>query len=82
MLESNNNLMILIASDCGTLFVYERMTLLWSAKLPFVPVCISRAKIIVSDDFLFCCHIIYGRNRKNVFEMNLIVGQWFFSNTI
>ncbi|XKL67673.1 hypothetical protein PGB90_003164 [Kerria lacca] len=63
--ESNNNLMILIASDCGTLFVYERMTLLWSAKLPFVPVCISRAKIIVSGSLVIlsdkgdlkCCYL-------------------------
>lgn len=47
-LEINNELMILTVSDSGVLFVYERTTLRWSAKLPTIPISICRADIGVS----------------------------------
>ncbi|XP_065213240.1 protein PTHB1 [Planococcus citri] len=63
--DVTNELMMLNVSDSGVLFVYERTTLRWSAKLPTIPIHISKADFGVKGALLMlsdqgdlnCCYL-------------------------
>lgn len=42
--------MMLIVSESGTVFIYEKFDLRWSAKLPILPLCILKANVGVSEN--------------------------------
>lgn len=72
--------MTLITSDGGVLYVYEAKKLVWSAKLPFIPVCLSRGSIYVSiniSEFVFVT--VYLADIKIRF---CFLGEWIISAVI
>lgn len=46
--DGKNKIMTLLVAESGILLIYEETTLRWSAKLPFIPVAITKADLKVN----------------------------------